>query len=118
MNATAKSAFALLVVAIFLSDPVGLCAGSVNTAPPSAHPCCPKDEPANPGGCAKSGCVCASVESSKLIVPAKEHQGQSVAIPDDEVVLLPHATFSESQKPERISIVRECRFLIVCQLLI
>ena len=118
MNATTKVGLALLVVAVLFLNPIGACAESMAVASPPSHPCCPKDQAPAPEECAKPGCVCINAKPAVFVVPANDDQDPVLAVAEAEVLLLSQPTALGTLEIERISSIRDHRFLTLCQLLI
>jgi hypothetical protein len=67
MNAALEYASVLLLVAVMLLSPVGLCVENMQAANMPEHPCCPK-APSAPQTCASPGCVCSETNPAVFAV--------------------------------------------------
>jgi hypothetical protein len=118
VNATTNLGIALLAVATFLFNPFALCVGGTEKAASSSHPCCPKKHAPAANPCATADCVCLNFEGTEIILPATEEGSRLVGIPEDQVVVVSSVPRFETDEPTPAVIVREFRFLTLCQLLI
>lgn len=118
MNATARIGFALLVAAALLLNPIGACAGNMQTSTATAHPCCPDDPAPVLSKCAKFACACLNAKPAAVVVFPHSGQVPLTVAGEGNIVLLWQPSALGTLAFGQVKLVRDHRFLILHQILI